>query len=406
MFRNQSFKHRELRLNSLAGSLTARRHDTLETLEPIWRMLETKGLATAFQQFDWVRTMKEDLIRQTGAQPFVVEVNDAQSGEIRMLLPFILIRKATHSIIEYMGLGVCDISAPLLAPNYSYPEEAGEALWTAIAAAFPKADLVHIDQIATRIHGHINPLAALPAIRPIPLQSFDVVIDGDPETIVDRLANNQTRRILKTSARRMAERGDVRFLTATTKADLDELLPVMIAQRLERFRGLGRFDLLADPHVQSFYKNAAIASLDGRGPVRVFGLSVGGEWIATVYGLVHAGTFHLTIITMASGDWQACSPGMATIAQFIRWSRQAGLTMIDFSVGEMAYKTGFGAHAHDLYAVLQPLTIRGRLVVAIRDTGIRLRKKMKAHPTLFRYLQSAMQFYRRKRSSLSVYLKK
>lgn len=373
----------------------ARRHDRLETIEGIWRRLETEGVATAFQQFDWVRVLEEQLARPKGSRPFVVEVCDTRSGETRMLLPFILRKEATHSVIEYMGLNVCDISAPLIAPGYRFSQQSGAALWAAVSAVFPKADLVHIDLIAPRIGGSINPLATLPGIHKIPLRSFDVAIDGDPDTIVDRLINGRMRRTLKRSERRMTEHGDVRFLAARSREHLDTLMPVMIAQRLERFRGLGRFDLLADPHVQSLYEQAAIASLGGRGPVRVFGLSVADEWIATAYGLVHAGTFHLTIITMAGGPWEACSPGMAIIARIIRWARQEGLTTMDFSLGEMDYKTGFGGQPHDLYALSCPLTLRGRIAVAMRHVSVRLKEKVKAYPRLFRYLRSFVRLYKR-----------
>ena len=396
MSQNLSLEHREPSASPLADALTARRHDTLESLEPIWRLLETRGVATAFQQFDWVRTLEERLARPKGISPFVVEVSDARSGETRMLLPFVLKKQATHSVIEYMGLNVCDISAPLIAPDYRFPQQSGAALWAAVSAVFPKADLVHIDLIAPTIGGSVNPLATLPGIRKISLQSFDVAIDGDPDTIVDRLASGRMQRTLKKSERRMSERGDVRFLAARTREHLDTLMPVMIAQRRERFRALGRFDLLADPHVRSFYEQAAIASLGGRGPVRVFGLSVAGEWIATAYGLVHAGTFHLTIITMAGGSWEACSPGMAIIARFIRWARQEGMTTIGFSLGEMDYKTGFGGQAHDLYALSCPLTPRGRLAIALRRAVLRMKERAKAHPKLFSCLRSAARSIRRR----------
>ena len=382
-----------------AGALIARRHDTLATLEPVWRHLETAGTATAFQRFDWIGSIESHLARPNGIKAFVVEVSDATSGETLMLLPFVLKTKATHSVIEFMGLNVCDISAPLLAPGYDFPERSGEALWRAIGAVLPKADLVHIDLIDARIGGRVNPLATLPGVARIPLQSFDVAIDGDPDTIVNRLVSGRMHRTLKKSTRRMEERGEVGFLVARTMEHLDTLLPVMIAQRLERFRALDRFDLMADPHVQAFYREAAAASLDGRGPVRVFGLSVDGEWIATAYGLVHAGTFHLTIITMAGGSWEACSPGMATIARFIRWARQEGLTTMDFSVGEMDYKTGFGGQARDLYALSRPLTARGHIAAATQAGAVRLKERVKAHPRLFSRLRAAVRLFRRRNPS-------
>lgn len=377
------------------ADILARRHDTLEALEPVWRRLETEGQATAFQQFDWVRAMEEYLARPRDIRPFVVEVSDAHSGETRMLLPFILERKTTHSVIKFMGLNVCDISAPVMASGYTFPEQTGTALWKAVRAVLPKADFVHIDLIDRHINGQVNPLATLPGIHKIPLQSFDVNIAGDPETIVNRIANTRIRRTLRRSSQRMGERGAVGFLVARTRQHLDMLMPIMIEQRLERFRALDRFDLLADPHVQSFYRYAAVTSLDGRGPVRVFGLSVGDEWVATAYCLVHADTCHLLIITMAGGNWETCSPGMATIARFIRWARQQGVSTMDFSLGEMDYKTGFGGRARDLYALHYPITSKGLIIIEIQKAFARIVEKVRSYPVIFGRIRYIVQLFRR-----------
>jgi CelD/BcsL family acetyltransferase involved in cellulose biosynthesis len=129
--------------------------------------------------------------------------------------------------------------------------------------------------------------------------------------------------------------------------------------------------------------------------VRVFGLSVAGEWIATAYGLVHAKTFHLLIVSMAGGGWEASAPGIAIIAQFVRWSRQQGLTMMDFSLGEMDYKTGFGGQPHDLYALSLPLTSRGRVAAAMRHAAARTKERLMARPRLFAFLRPAVRLCRR-----------
>ncbi|MCJ8520964.1 GNAT family N-acetyltransferase [Pseudorhizobium tarimense] len=380
-------------------NLVARRHEKLETIEGLWRAMSAEGTTTAFQQIEWVKAVCKCLLEPACETPFFVEISDAHSAKTLMLMPFVLIRKRNYSAIEYLGMNVCDISAPVLGSLDVSPQSFGQTLWDALASVLPKADFVHIDHIPTFIQERPNPLASLPGIRAGAKRSYDVAIDGDPETIVNRLVNNQTRRILKTSARRMAERGQVSFVAASTEADIDTLFPVMVSQRLDRFRELGRFDFLEKPEVQAFYRNAAMASLGGRGPAQLFGLSVNGEWIATTYTLVHANTIHLAIVTMADASWHPCSPGMANIAHYVRWAREQGITMVDFSIGDLAYKTGFGGQPRDRYTFWKPLTIKGRFIVNIRHGSARLKQAIKDHPALSHFTRRAIQLYRGRNQS-------
>jgi CelD/BcsL family acetyltransferase involved in cellulose biosynthesis len=364
-------------------------------VEPIWRRLEGEGTLSAFQRYDWLQAIDTHILRPRGDRAFVVEVTETVTGGCVMLLPLVLQRRRTHRRIAFLGAEVSDISAPVLAKGFTLPDGGGSMLWHAIAWALPPADLVHIEQITERIQGRPNPLARLPGLTLSPKKSFDVAIEGDPETLIDRSVNNQTRRILKTSARRMAERGTVRFVAAQTREEVETLLPVMVAQRRERFRELGRFDHLTGPGIEDCYRAAALEGIGGRGPAQIFGLAVDDQWIATTYTLIHDRTIHLTIVTMAGGDWQACSPGMAILARYMRWAREQGLTIMDFSVGDMAYKSGFGGEARDLYTLTKPLSLKGR-AIAVGDRALSAMKQwVKTHPKLARAARSILLFVKR-----------
>ncbi|MGF9567088.1 GNAT family N-acetyltransferase [Neorhizobium sp. JUb45] len=386
---------------SSAEGFTARRYDDFAEVEQLWRHMEDRGWVSLFQQYDWAEQVRANLATGSDTLPFVVEITDPRVEAPVMLLPFVLRKKSGYSVVEYFGLGVCDITAPLLAPDYVFPADVGPALWEAILSVLPKADFIRLDQIISKVGEAANPLLSLPDVHVSISPSFEAPIDGAFETVVDRIVNNQTRRILKTSSRRIAEIGEARFVAATTKAELDVLIPAMISQRLQRFQEMGRVDLLTRPDVQAFYRSAAVAGLEGKGPARVFGLFVGDECIATTYGLVDGRSFCLTIMTMAGGPWQACSPGMAIIARVIQWSRQQDLKVIDFSVGELSYKTGFGGQRQERYALWQGLTVKGRSAIVILHALSATKRTLKNNPALFNRLRSCVQFVRRMRRSRS-----
>jgi CelD/BcsL family acetyltransferase involved in cellulose biosynthesis len=384
-------------VNSSRGvEFAARRHDDFATFAQSWRAFEADGSGSAFQAFQWLKAADISFARGKGRQSFIIELIDVSRGRTVMLLPLVRRVALGRTVIEFLGCQVSDISAPAVADDFVFPIGAGNNLWNAIVSALPPADVIAIDQITSEVCGRPNPLAELPGLTLSSTKSFDVVMEGDSETVVQRLANNQTRRILKTSARRMAERGDVRFIAAETADDVERLYSAMVAQRGERFKELGRFDHLSDPVVADFYRNAALASLGGEGPVQLFGLSVDGQVIATTYTLIRSDTIHLTIVTMTGGDWHSCSPGMAILAKYMEWARNKGLRVMDFSVGDMAYKSGFGGKPQDRFTLLAPLTGKGKCAVAITRHYHALKQKVKSTAGLSRFIRAILAYYRAK----------
>jgi CelD/BcsL family acetyltransferase involved in cellulose biosynthesis len=368
---------------------TAIRHDHIKMIAEKWQHFQAQGgSATAFQHLGWMNAIDAYLCPPANARSFVVEITEVATDRTLMFVPFVLIERSGYSAIEYLSMGVCDVSMPILDPGYNFPEEVGDLLWKAILPVLPKADLIRVDQIPRFMRGTTNPLACVPGVRQIEMKSFAVTIDGAPASVVERIASRQIRRILKTSKRRLEEYGQVEFFVGATKAELDTLLAVMVAQRLERFRQLGRFDPLSTPNVREFYKAAASAGLTGQSPVRVFGLSVNSELVATVYGLVSADTFHLVIVSMADGKWHSCSPGTAVIAHVMRWARQQGVTTMDFSVGNLAYKEGFGSEPETLYALILPLTTKGKFIAAFQRLTVETTRRLRSNERLWAMIKS------------------
>ena len=87
--------------------------------------------------------------------------------------------------------------------------------------------------------------------------------------------------------------------------------------------------------------------------------------------------------------------GIAIIARFIRWARQQGVTTMDFSLGEMDYKTGFGGRARDLYALNYPITSKGLIIFEIQKAFARIVEKVRSYPVIFGRIRYIVQLFRR-----------
>ena len=139
----------------------------------------------------------------------------------------------------------------------------------------------------------------------------------------------------------------------------------MVEQRRQRFREIGRFEILDTPAVEAFYRDMALRSLRDGGPVKLFGIAVGDEIVATTYMLVHGGSMHGIILSMGGSEWSAFSPGHLIAIMMIEWAAAHGLTYFDMTVGSLSYKSRLGGQARALHRLLEPHTLRGRLAASV-----------------------------------------
>ena len=373
----------------------AKLHDALDTIAPAWRRLEASGTLLAYQRLDWVEQIVVHVAGPAHARPIFVEVSERATGRPVLILPLALLRRRMHSTITWLSLGLCDYAAPIMADADPMTPDAAAAAWDAVLAVLPKADLIEIVQVPETVEGVANPLMALAACRPMAFTASGIAMDGEPETLLKRLCRSSTLRDLGKQRRRLKRAGTVAFVCARTPGEVDAIFSALVEQRRRRFAAIGRFDLLARPEIEAFYRATALQGLQG-GPVRLFGLSVDGQWVATFCGLLHGTTFHGLIVTMSDAEaWRTTSPGLQVYGDCLCWARSQGVTYFDFSVGDMAYKRDFGAAIRPLSQLVQPLTARGRLVERTRRAADAGQAWLRRHPALFERLRTARRRLRR-----------
>ncbi|WP_237479952.1 GNAT family N-acetyltransferase [Lichenibacterium dinghuense] len=356
----------------------ARLHASLDDVAPIWRRLEAGGTAHPCQSLGWTRDVAAHLA--AGAETFFVEVFDRSSGSPAMILPLAVSHRYGLRRIGWFSFGVCDYAAPALADGPDLSPDDCRAAWAAVKEVLPRADFIQIGQIPATVGRRANPLAALPQRRPTDIPAFGSAIDGDPETLLRRLCRSSTLRDMGKQRRRLERAGELRFSRASTPAEVEAGFAALVEQRTRRFAEMGRFDLLVQPRIQSFYRSAALAGLEG-GPVRLFVLSVDGGPVATFYGLEHGAGFQGLILTMSDDKaWRTASPGVQIVAEALQWARGRGLTYFDLSVGDLPYKREFGLVRETLDEVVQPLSPQGFAFASALRAAAFAKARLREHP--------------------------
>jgi CelD/BcsL family acetyltransferase involved in cellulose biosynthesis len=223
------------------------------------------------------------------------------------------------------------------------------------------------------VEGRPNPLAAVPACRPMLLQAFGAPVGTPWPACAATLLRKSVRTRLDRRWRRLADRGPVRFLAPQAPDEAEALFDRLVTLRRARFEALGRPEPLARPEVLGFYRALLREGLD-RGTCRITGLQVGDEVIGAVYGLVRGGRYHMIIPAFADGDWRRCSPGLQVLRETMRWAAEAGLSYFDFTIGGEGYKGELGASPEPLVELIEPLSWRGLPLAAAMRGRRRLQR--------------------------------
>lgn len=353
----------------VCGDISAVRDD--------WSTLETIGACTPFQTRAWLEPWYAQVAPHFHATPLFVRVRDRATGAPLMLLPLIKRREAGLTIVEFADLGVSDYQAPLFAPGADALRGTNAALWSQIQAALRPADLFRVEKVPELVGGARNPLANV-ARRRMNFSAWDVALPQARETFDAGLPDPSFLRELARKSRRIGGKGEVRFAEARTPQELARAFDALCEQRAARFAELGRDNILGHAPFHEFYKSVALA--ETARVARLFTLSVDAEIVGTNFGLARNGRFCMIMSTIGDARWKSSSPGNVAMDRLISQLIGEGGGVLDFTIGDEAYKKSFGATGRELGAGVLSLSWRGspRLVVDYARKAIRGRREFAA----------------------------
>lgn len=367
--------------------------DALQPALPQVRARRLSGLDDAFLSrlgaaptaFETRRFLTE-LSASTGAELVLVGVEDASGAPLAMF-PFTLRRAGGLRRLEGLGFGLADYYLPWSTAR-SFSDGEARQIWRAVVAALPKADTLVLTNVPRQLYGRSQVLSDAGFLRPMGHGATVLQLRDAAGAVLVRPDEMSAARDVRRKLRKLAAEGEVTLQLAETQAETDELLEAMVRFRAARFAELGRGDKLDEPGIEQFYRRLAT---DGKGLVRLYGLRVGGEIVAIVYGFSHRGVFTLIIPTMtAEARWQAGSPGLVALFMAIEHCIAAGDRVFDFSVGALHYKTRFGAEKVELFEHRQALSGLGLLPVWRDQARTALRTYLLTRPELGQKLRGAL----------------
>jgi CelD/BcsL family acetyltransferase involved in cellulose biosynthesis len=291
-----------------------------------------------FQHADWLEPLYRRLPGPAGCEPLILVGRAPGSGQLLCVIPLLRHAGAAKARVTFAFPEVTDYACPVVDP----------AAASRIALRDDLERLVgeHALDIRPIHHRHTALWSQLSGRQPAAL-SFGAHAVALAPAVADRWQSATDRpnrsRGLSRKARRLAERGELRF---------EAVWGEQARAAMERARALraGRFadDPLQVEPSAGFYGDVAASE---NGLSRTFQLTCGGRVVAVMLGLVHGKRFHYLILACDYQHFARYSPGLLMMDRAIEsWAADGG-DIFDFTIGDEVFKAGFGCRRTPMYAV-------------------------------------------------------
>lgn len=336
------------------GGLSGYEIAVLSDKTAIPSLLATPGLErSSFQSpawFDaWFATFQP-----AGIECCVAVIRKAEGGQPLFLLPLVRERCYGLTVLTLPDRGVSDYHSALVSPEFTPDRDTMGRLWGALVAMLPPADILSIERVLPEDAARMGTAHLM---RPSRHAAHALPIDADFEAIREHRFDPSTSRRLVKNRRKLDHKGRLEFDFVTGPDALPEL-DHLLEWRRQRFQDVN--DDNATAVQRTFYRQ-----LVSQGNLaRVGRLRLDDELVAGCLGLIEGNGIHVLVIAY-NPQFANWAPGLLMVESCIAAAEKMGLTVFDLTIGDESYKQLFGADSIGLFDLRQPLSLRGRVALAL-----------------------------------------
>lgn len=313
--------------------------DALDALRPEWQALwEQSPGATPFEAPAWLGPWWRAFGKQPGWELWTLALRD--EDRLVGLAPFFLHPGPDgQRQISPLGIGITDYHGILLEPGMA--AEGITRCFAHLREHRERWDVCDLEQLRAD-----SPLLAAPIPPGLRAEAFPqeicpvVTLSDDAEAFRAALPA-WLRRNLRRGARRLGERGELRFELADATT-LPEWLDAFVRLHEARADDAGRSGLTEGERAVGCFLREAAREMLAAGTLRLHGMRLGGEPVAVLYALVARGR----VYAYQSGFHPALgrdSPGTLIVGHGVEMAIREGMREWDWLRGAESYKYDWGA---------------------------------------------------------------
>ena len=288
----------------------------------------------------------------------------------------------------WLGQDLCDYNAPLLAPDFSQRTTRDDflAAWQEMQVHMQcepllRHDCIELEKMPERVGMQANPFMHL-HVTPNRSNAHLAHLGADWETFYCTKRSAATRRRDRSKLRHMAQFGEVRFVTATDRADACRTLEIVMEQKGRALAREGIGDIFAPPGHREFFlelaANPATSHL-----LHISRVQIGNVCAATNLGIVSSDRYYHVLASYVDGAVAHYGPGALHLRELLAYAIGRGLKVFDFTIGDEPYKLDWCDTVLKLHDYAATTRWRGLPARAISSLLRRSKRLIKRTPLLW-----------------------
>ena len=357
-------------------------HEDLASIERDWRAFEERADLTAFQTLDWLSTWFRTIGVHEGAKPAIVI--GRHDGAILLLLPLALEVSGLVRKVTWLGSYLCNYNGPVLAHDFSRRVSPAQfsQIWGEVQQLLKRRlghDLVDLEKMPVFIGEQANPfepLGVTPHVNDAYLTTFT---SDDWETYYTGKRSASTRKTDRRKRKRLADHGEVRFITAAGRDDVVRSVDALIDQKRKAYAKLGVANMFEWPGYRDFFLEMA-SDPRSSGLTYVSRLDVGAVTAAANFGLMFRGRYYYILAGYDDGELARFGPGYTQLQDVMRHALEHGCKVFDFTIGDEPYKREWCDAELCLCDFVEPVSLRGWLVTVPTVVFRQFKRFIKRNP--------------------------
>jgi len=366
---------------STIGALVVTATDKIAEVEDVWRRLETAGVESPGQSYDFIRYWVEDRAIAARDQLYVVA---SIGGRPLALMALYRRRLFGIRVLKWFPGSHVGCNAPLVDRERvsTLGVEGRKALWRAMMDKATGADAIYLRAVPDEGNGLFDELGSALAVETLYRSQFNSWEECDQ---VQR--SRSRRKHDRQQGDRLSALGEVTFEELRNGNDTADVVATMFRHRSARFRQMGVRDPFVTENMLGFYEQSLRP--DSAIDVRLHVLRLNGEVVATRYNIVHGNRMFCLISSMSDDSRiQGGSPGKQCLLRVMQKVFDEGYGIFDMGAGFTDEKRHWCNVQVPLRMHYLALTPQGRLAVAGHELFQRVRARVKADKRLMSWARA------------------
>jgi len=372
-------------VDTSSGAIQLRISSDLQSLETLWRELQTVSPCTGAQTFDWARAWTRHVLEPEGCRPVIVAGTGAD-GRAMFLWAFEMGRCAGMTLLRWLGRDHANYNMGLFAPGVAATLTPSDMSGLLVAVARgTDAAAACLEAQPFTFDGVPNPFAKL-AHQLSPSRGYAVTL-GDFTALYEQRFSKRSRNGLDRKERKLADMGPLSYGWAETREEKLDLVETFFAQKARQFAAMGVKDIF-DVHARAFYREIALLDDDNPSRLRMGYIKLGKEVLATFNGTLGQNRLVIALCSMAPGELQRCSPGALLLRHQIKEACAEGVALYDFGAGSGAHKDQWADVVLPLFDNFIAFRPHGLFLTLPLAALTRLKRTIKSNPRLWSFAQT------------------